>query len=84
MDGDRLEIAKEAAEAVLNTTSNNDFIGVISFNENASTIHIDRIVRGTSENKKPIIKAVQDLSSSGSTNYEAAIRLGFSMLEAAQ
>ena len=51
MFGDRLQIAKDAATAVINTLSNSDFIGVISFGSTASTLFANKIKRATSENK---------------------------------
>lgn len=51
MEGDRLFLAKNAAEAVIGTLSNNDFLGVVSFNGNAQSVHFDRIVRATKDNK---------------------------------
>ena len=35
MDGNRINLAKEAAKSVINTLSNNDFIGVITFSSTA-------------------------------------------------
>lgn len=38
MEGDKLTLAKEAAKSVLTTFSNNDFIGVVSFNSQAENL----------------------------------------------
>lgn len=47
MDGTRINLAKEAAKSVINTLSNNDFIGVITFSSSAQKLGSDKIVRAT-------------------------------------
>ena len=39
MHGNRLSIAKEAAKRVINTLSNNDFVGVVTFSDTAKIIY---------------------------------------------
>lgn len=51
MFGDRLQIAKDAATAVVNTLSNSDFVGVINFGSSASALHSNKIIRATIEEK---------------------------------
>ena len=51
MFGDRLSIAKDAATAVINTLSNSDFVGVISFSNKARNIYSNKIIRATSTDK---------------------------------
>ena len=80
---DRIIIAREAASAVINTLSNNDFLGVISFSSTASTVYSSTITRATIAHKAAIIEKVGELYPTGQTNFEDAIRLGFSMLNAA-
>ena len=36
MDGNRINIAKQAAKSVVNTLSNNDFLGVVTFSTSAT------------------------------------------------
>lgn len=47
MYGDRMTLAKSAATAVVNTLSNNDFLGVISFGSSASSVYSDKVTRAT-------------------------------------
>lgn len=51
MSGSRLTLAKDAATAVINTLSNNDFVGVINFGSTASRIHSQKIIRATASDK---------------------------------
>lgn len=43
MQGTRIEIAKEAAKSVVNTFSNNDFVGVVTFSNNAQTLYSNKL-----------------------------------------
>lgn len=51
MLGDGLDVAKTAAKSVINTLSNNDFVGVISFDSRARTVYSNRITRATLEHQ---------------------------------
>lgn len=55
MDGKRLLIAKDAANAVVNTLSNSDFVGVINFSNEANNIYSNHIMRATSKVKEYIV-----------------------------
>ena len=83
MDGSKIDSAKEAAISVVNTLSNSDFVGVVSFATNAKTLHSSKILRATSETKEKITEKIEGLEAVGSTNYEEAFRKGLSMLKAA-
>jgi len=43
----RINIAKDGAIAVINTLSFIDFIGIVQFNDNATSLYTDKIVRAT-------------------------------------
>lgn len=47
----KLESAKEALISVINTLSNNDFVGVATFSDSATTLQSSGLFRATSENK---------------------------------
>lgn len=47
MSGSRLDIAKEAGKSVVNTLSNNDFVGVISFNSEVQSLYSNKVLRAT-------------------------------------
>ena len=48
MSGTRLTLAKEAAKSVVNTLSNNDFVGIVTFSSTATNLGPNRITRATS------------------------------------
>ena len=54
MAAPRIDIAKEAAINVVNTLSNSDFVGVVSFSSSAEILYSDKILRATSEAKEKI------------------------------
>lgn len=84
MEGSRLQIAKDAAKSVVNTLSNNDFLGVIEFSSEATYVVSEKITRATIEHKQVLTASINSFVANGMTNYESAFRLGFSMLESAQ
>ena len=51
-NNNRMTSAISAAKAVVNTFSNNDFIGVIKFSSNANSLINGRIKRATTEYKQ--------------------------------
>ena len=61
MFGDRLQLAKDAATAVVNTLSNSDFVGVINFGSSASALHSNKILRATITEKESIVSAIDGL-----------------------
>ena len=84
MYGSRMTIAKDAATAVVNTLSNSDFVGVINFATSASSVDSSKITRATASVKESLIEKIDALEAVGSTNYEAAFRMAFDMLSAAE
>ena len=77
MLGDRMNIAKDAATSVINTLSNNDFVAVVSFNGDASTVFSSRIIRATYNDKESFTTSIDALEAQGQTNYESAFKKGF-------
>ena len=84
MLGERMTLAKDAAKAVINTLSNNDFVGIISFGSSATTVNTTKVTRATIANKQGFTSAIDALEASGQTNYEGAFQKGFELLNAAQ
>ena len=72
MLGDGLEVPKTAAKAVINTLSNNDFLGVISFGTSARTVYTSQITRATIDHRWVMEQEIDKLEFSGLTNYQAA------------
>ena len=58
MDGIRLNLAKQASKAVIRTLSNNDFIGVLNFANNATALDVNRVERATSAKKDKLADEV--------------------------
>ena len=61
MSGERIDIAKSAAKSVVNTLSNNDFLGVISFGSTATTVYSSKITRATLTHKESLISEIDAL-----------------------
>ena len=72
MLGDGLEVPRTAAKAVINTLSNNDFLGVISFGTSARTVYTSQITRATIDHRWVMEQEIDKLEFSGLTNYQAA------------
>jgi hypothetical protein len=68
-NNNRITTAIAAAKAVVNTFSNNDFIGVIKFSSSASSLGNGQIKRATTTYKEQLIAAIDGLTPQGSTNY---------------
>ena len=47
MQGTKIEMAKQAASSVVSTLSNNDFVGVITFESSANSLVDTEIKRAT-------------------------------------
>eukprot|EP00340_Litonotus_pictus_P004382 CAMPEP_0170517622 /NCGR_PEP_ID=MMETSP0209-20121228/3545_1 /TAXON_ID=665100 ORGANISM="Litonotus pictus, Strain P1" /NCGR_SAMPLE_ID=MMETSP0209 /ASSEMBLY_ACC=CAM_ASM_000301 /LENGTH=554 /DNA_ID=CAMNT_0010802911 /DNA_START=101 /DNA_END=1765 /DNA_ORIENTATION=+ len=78
-EGRRLDIAKKAAEKVVETLNNFDWVGLVSFSTEASK-YSDQLVPATQLNKEQINEWIKNLIGSGSTNFENAFRAGYSIL----
>lgn len=49
----KLQIAKDATKAVIDTLSNNDFVGIVSFSGNAQEVN-SRLERSTNSTKEKL------------------------------
>lgn len=83
MEGNGLEIAKAAATTVIDTLSNKDFIGVISFSNQAEVMREKKLKRATNSVKEQLVKEISDLSAKGKTNYQDALTKAFSLINTA-
>ena len=80
MSGNNIILAKESARAVVNTLSNNDFFGVVSFESSAATVYTDKLLRATEVHKESAIEAIFKLNAGGGTNFKVAFEKGFEIL----
>lgn len=58
MSGDKITYAKEAVNNVLNTLSNNDFVGIVTFSNDANFLLESGIKRATLEYKQKLNEAI--------------------------
>eukprot|EP00903_Cladosiphon_okamuranus_P021964 g20195.t1 len=81
----RLDLAKQAAETVINTLGADSFVNVVVFSEEARVLvtNTTTLVRANTENSEELISLVQnlefDLANVG-TNYGAAFEATFDLL----
>lgn len=79
----RLDLAKEAAKTVVNTLTNFDFVGVVTFSNSATTQRVNGnniMVPATNENLLTLETVIDQLTAAGGTNFEAAFTEAFSLL----
>ncbi|CBJ31633.1 conserved unknown protein [Ectocarpus siliculosus] len=85
----RLDLAKEAAETVINTLGADSFVNVVTFSETARVLltNSTTLVRATEDNLGELVSLVQnlefDLANVG-TNFGAAFETTFDILEASR
>ena len=53
----------------MNTLSNNDFVGVISFSDEVESLYSNKVLRATDEVKANINSKIASLTVGGKTNY---------------
>merc|ERR1712217_386300 len=75
----RLELAKAAAKAVLDTVTWVDFISVVSFSDKAES-GTTFLIPGTAENRAYLKEYVDSLDARGSTNFIGALDYGMNLL----
>jgi von Willebrand factor type A domain len=78
-----LELLKLASQRVVNATTINDHITVISFNSTAKayTTNDGYMLKATEENKLFLNDAIANLSTGGGTNYSGAFETAFKVLD---
>ncbi|XP_064634885.1 VWFA and cache domain-containing protein 1-like isoform X2 [Lineus longissimus] len=80
-----MDIAKEAASAVLDTLDPHDMVGVVKFNEEASTLagcYSTGLAHASEHNIKTLKTFVQGLNPSGGTSYLKALNKAFDFFDA--
>ena len=80
----RLSIAKDAAKTVVNTLTNFDYVGLVTFSNDAGVVQIsgsNLLVQATNDNLRLITNVIDTLRASGGTNYQAAFSTAFNMLD---
>ncbi|XP_052250046.1 voltage-dependent calcium channel subunit alpha-2/delta-2-like isoform X2 [Dreissena polymorpha] len=82
--GQALEMMKVAAESLINTLGENDFVNVAQFSVKAS--HVSECFKGNFvqanyRNKQKLIKEVQHIEASGMADYTAGLTFAFELFE---
>ena len=80
----RLSLAKDAAKTVVNTLTNFDYVGIVTFSGSARVVSIGSsslLVQATNENLVLLSNAIDSLSANGQTNFEDAFNTAFNLLE---
>ena len=72
----KFNTAKEATKAVIDTLSNNDFVGIVTFDDTARRIR-KNLVRSTTKAKEELKEEIEKLTARGKTNYKEAFEEGF-------
>ena len=79
----RLDLAKTAANAVIDALTIGDHFGVVEFNSGAQTLNPgDRFLQATVENKDTMKAYVNGLYTGGSTNFYDAFDEAFDLIDA--
>eukprot|EP00396_MALV-II-16_sp_LP-1_P000284 gene284-4_t len=79
----RIELAKEAAKAVLDTLTWVDFVNVMSFSSKVRSA-ADVLIPATDENRARLREWIEGMEPAGTTNYRDALREGMEMLKRAR
>ena len=80
----RLSLAKDAAKTVVNTLTNFDYVGLVTFSGSARVVPIggsSLLVPATNNNLVLLSNAIDSLSANGQTNFEDAFNTAFNLLE---
>lgn len=80
MGGDKIKQAKEALKFIINRLRPEDRFGLLQFNTDVSLLN-PGMVPASAEQKRKALAYVEDLQADGSTNIEAALKDGFSLLK---
>lgn len=83
IQGSRLSIAKKAAIKVIDTLNNFDWVGVVLFSTTAKSYQ-SKLIRATAENISALKDYINDITATGSTNFEAAFKLAFSIMDSSK
>lgn len=74
MDKHRLSNAKSAVKAIIDSMSVHDFVGFITFSDQANTLGGTNRIERISEEVKDKLKAdIDNLEANGKTNYQIAL-----------
>lgn len=85
---DRINIMKEAAKRVINTLGISDYFSVVEFNSYANQIgmrgEVGVLQRATDENKNNMLRAIDDLSPNGGTDFQKGFKMAYDIFDASE
>jgi Mg-chelatase subunit ChlD len=80
----RWNLAINAAKSVINTLTIGDHFNVVLFNNIAETLGFPTLVRATAENKETVLRALEESSYGGLTNFEAAFDKAYDLFQSSK
>uniref|UniRef100_A0A7N9AVW1 Calcium channel, voltage-dependent, alpha 2/delta subunit 1a n=1 Tax=Mastacembelus armatus TaxID=205130 RepID=A0A7N9AVW1_9TELE len=81
VSGLTLKLIRTSVSKMLETLSDDDFVNVVSFNEEASfAACFQNLVQANVRNKRILKDAVQNITAKGITNYKGGFKLAFEQL----
>jgi Mg-chelatase subunit ChlD len=80
----RWDLAVNAAKSVINTLTIGDHFNVVLFNNIAETLGFPTLVRATAENKETVLRALEESSYGGLTNFEAAFDKAYDLFQSSK
>nr|XP_020455167.1 voltage-dependent calcium channel subunit alpha-2/delta-1-like isoform X2 [Monopterus albus] len=81
VSGLTLKLIRTSVSKMLETLSDDDFVNVVSFNEDASyAACFHNLVQANVRNKRILKDAVQNITAKGITNYKSGLELAFKQL----
>lgn len=80
MSGEKIQQAKEAMKFIINRLRPEDRFGLMQFNTDVSMFQPE-MLPASAEQKRKALAYVDTLNADGSTNIEAALKSGFSLLK---
>jgi Mg-chelatase subunit ChlD len=80
----RWNLAVNAAKSVINTLTIGDHFNVVLFSDTAETLVFPALMRATAENKETVLRALEESSYGGLTNFEAAFDKAYDLFQSSK
>ncbi len=80
----RWDLAVNASKSVINTLTIGDHFSVVLFSNTAETLGFPTLMRATKENKEMVLRALEESSYGGLTNFEAAFDKAYDLFQSSK
>jgi hypothetical protein len=80
----RWNLAINAAKSVINTLTIGDHFNVVLFSDTAETLGFSTLMRATAESKETVLRALEESSYGGWTNFEAAFDKAYDLFQSSK